>query len=200
VEVFVADSVVEFPYAAFGAITESTGSATNPYRFSSKPYDENSGLSYFGRRHYSASLGRFITQDPKEYVDGLNTYAYVRNNPVNGVDLLGLVIEDSSKGEACSVSITSFSCNKWEYDVAVKVTVIVKPPEGTIDFYFTDPWGDTHEIKSIEVDANGEAETPGFFSYSLPSVPFKPSWVPCTVTAISNRGCEDSATCNVERW
>ena len=38
-------------------------------------------------------MGRFTTQDPKEYVDGLNTYAYVKNNPVNGIDRLGLSTE-----------------------------------------------------------------------------------------------------------
>ena len=78
-----------YTYNAFGDVTNSTGSAVNPYQFSSKHFDPNSGLSYFGRRHYSSSLGRFITQYPKEYVDGLNMYAYVKNNPVNFVDLMG---------------------------------------------------------------------------------------------------------------
>jgi RHS repeat-associated protein len=83
-------SIQSYLYNAFGEITQSSGSAVNPYQFSSKQFDTNSGLSYFGRRHYSAHLGRFSSQDPKGYINGLNTYAYVKNNPLRLIDILGL--------------------------------------------------------------------------------------------------------------
>ena len=86
--------IQSYNYDAFGTITQSTGTAVNPYQFSGKQFDPNSGLSYFGRRYYASSFGRFITQDPKEYVDGLNTYAYVKNNPVNLIDPLGNCTDD----------------------------------------------------------------------------------------------------------
>ncbi|MGK5595405.1 MAG: RHS repeat-associated core domain-containing protein, partial [Parachlamydiaceae bacterium] len=40
-----------------------------------------SGLSYFGRRYYDPTLGRWLTPDPIGYEDGSNLYAYVHNNP-----------------------------------------------------------------------------------------------------------------------
>jgi uncharacterized protein RhaS with RHS repeats len=44
-------------------------------------------------RYYAAWLGRWTSSDPGDFVDGLNLYVYVRNNPVNGVDELGYSTE-----------------------------------------------------------------------------------------------------------
>lgn len=45
---------------------------------------------YYNRaRYYSAKLGRFIWRDPIDIVDDINLYAYVGNNPVMYVDLIG---------------------------------------------------------------------------------------------------------------
>lgn len=40
---------------------------------------------------YHVDLGRFLQRDPAGYADGLNLYAYVRNNPLRFLDPLGLV-------------------------------------------------------------------------------------------------------------
>ncbi|MBU4337802.1 MAG: RHS repeat-associated core domain-containing protein [Actinobacteria bacterium] len=52
--------------------------------------DEETGLIYYGRRYYDPKLGEWINCDPKGFVDGLNLYAFVMNDPLIKVDLYGL--------------------------------------------------------------------------------------------------------------
>src|SRR5579875_1910837 len=48
------------------------------------------GLYDYKARMYLPSFGRFLQTDPTGYADGMNWYAYVHNNPVNGSDPTGL--------------------------------------------------------------------------------------------------------------
>ena len=48
--------------------------ALNPFRFSSEYYDSELDLVYYNYRHYSPSLGRFLSRDPIEEQGGLNLY------------------------------------------------------------------------------------------------------------------------------
>jgi RHS repeat-associated protein len=52
------------------------------YRYQGKERDEETGLDYFGARHYAAWLGRWVSADPAGHVDGLNLYQFVRCNPL----------------------------------------------------------------------------------------------------------------------
>jgi RHS repeat-associated protein len=67
------------------------------YRFTGKELDDESGLYYFGARYYAAWLGRWISSDPAGFVDGWNLFSYVKNNPVNLRDNLGLQSNKSEK-------------------------------------------------------------------------------------------------------
>ena len=52
--------------------------------------DDGSGLYYYRARYYHPALGRFVSEDPLEFVDGFNIYAYTLNAPTNYRDSLGL--------------------------------------------------------------------------------------------------------------
>ena len=67
--------------------------AKNPFGFVGKAgyySDEESGLQLLGHRYYLPKLGRFLTQDPTGHDTGLNLYRYVGDNPLTGIDPLGL--------------------------------------------------------------------------------------------------------------
>jgi RHS repeat-associated protein len=63
----------------------------NPFRFSTKYQDDETDLLYYGYRYYSASTGRWLSRDPAEEDGGENVYAFVSNDPISAMDLLGLV-------------------------------------------------------------------------------------------------------------
>jgi len=90
-----------YEYDAFGQTLRATGTFAdkNPFRFSTKYTDPETGLLYYGRRYYNPSLGRWLGRDPIEEKGGLHLYGFVGNNGVNKWDVLGMVAEnDSSSG------------------------------------------------------------------------------------------------------
>ena len=62
----------------------------NPYMFTARSIDHETGLYYYRARMYNSVIGRFLQTDPTGYADGLNMYNYVANNPLNWVDPYGL--------------------------------------------------------------------------------------------------------------
>lgn len=77
-------------YSPFGEVNHPSA-VGNPYLFTGREYDPESGLYYYRNRYYSPELGRFLEPDPLGYTDGMNLYAYVNQNPVNYVDPMGLI-------------------------------------------------------------------------------------------------------------
>ena len=84
--------VAQYTYDAFGAtITQSGSHASHfPHRFSTKYRDHETGLYYYGCRFYDPLWSRWLNRDPIEEDGGINLYAFVLNDPVNWIDLLGL--------------------------------------------------------------------------------------------------------------
>jgi RHS repeat-associated protein len=85
-------------YDPYGGIQKTWENTYDPkLRFSGKERDSDSGLDYFGARHYSHSSYRFISTDPvlnrEEAISNpqlWNLYSYCRNNPVTFVDPTGM--------------------------------------------------------------------------------------------------------------
>ena len=64
----------------------------NPWRFQSKRLDLETNWIHFGSRDYSPELGRWMTPDPAGFVDSVNLYQYLYNNPHKYVDPKGKFI------------------------------------------------------------------------------------------------------------
>lgn len=62
----------------------------NPFMFTGRRYDSETGLYYYRARYYDPYIGRFLQTDPIRYAAGLNLYTYCGNNPVNFTDPYGL--------------------------------------------------------------------------------------------------------------
>ena len=79
-----------YAYDVFGNLLSKSGTLEQPYRFSTKQYDDKTGLSYFGYRFYAPESGRWMTRDPLGEVASPNLYAFVKNDPINRYDPTGL--------------------------------------------------------------------------------------------------------------
>ncbi|HEV3038443.1 MAG TPA: RHS repeat-associated core domain-containing protein [Candidatus Angelobacter sp.] len=90
----------ESDYYPWGGELQFANGDSNHYKFTGKERDAETGLDYFGARHYSNGLGRFITPDwaatpvAVPYADltdpqSLNQYTYVRNLPTTRIDTDG---------------------------------------------------------------------------------------------------------------
>jgi len=67
----------------------------NPFMFTARRFDDETGLYYYRARYYEPDIGRFLQTDPIRYAAGLNLYTFVDNNPVNWIDPWGLCKEGS---------------------------------------------------------------------------------------------------------
>jgi RHS repeat-associated protein len=93
------DLIASHDYCADGNanITHTTsdgGSVKGAFRFSTKYMDHEvetrGGIYYYGYRHYSPELGRWLSRDPIGEEGGVNLYGMVGNDAVNSWDVLGL--------------------------------------------------------------------------------------------------------------
>lgn len=71
----------QYEYDAFGVLQNSREEFHNRILYKGQQYDQTSGQYYLRARFYNPVIGRFVQED--EYRgDGLNLYAYCKNNPV----------------------------------------------------------------------------------------------------------------------
>jgi RHS repeat-associated protein len=85
-----------YRYDPYGAVLPENGNFTDPhnhYTLTGKEFDENTGLVWFGARHYEPETGVWMGQDVyRGRLDSpmsLHRYGYVSNNPINYFDYYG---------------------------------------------------------------------------------------------------------------
>jgi RHS repeat-associated protein len=83
----------QWEHDPFLGVLRATGPLAflSPFLGSTKFYDWDTGLYYYGYRYYDPDSGRFLGRDPLEEFGGLNVYGVTGNDFVNQYDVLGLV-------------------------------------------------------------------------------------------------------------
>ncbi|MDO5318871.1 MAG: RHS repeat-associated core domain-containing protein [bacterium] len=102
--------VAEYIYDAFGRTISQSGTLADVFRhrFSSKYFDVETGLYYYGYRFYSSKLCRWVTRDIRGEDASLNLYLPCDNKLPFLVDPLGdtvYVITDSTPSRKQSITV-----------------------------------------------------------------------------------------------
>jgi len=79
-----------YTYSSFGRIESQLDSNfIQPYSFTAREFDSETGLYYYRARHYDPLTGRFLQEDPLGVANEVNFYSYASNGPINFVDPFG---------------------------------------------------------------------------------------------------------------
>ncbi len=113
-----------YEYGPFGESLTSrdTLAGTNPFRFSTKYTDPETGLLYYGYRYYNAGLGRWMNRDPIGTLSSSNEFSMASNSPILLLDILGLWYIAEGDYWKSSRAIAYSDCGDSLWGLAEKVT------------------------------------------------------------------------------
>jgi RHS repeat-associated protein len=78
-----------YSYDSYGKSIASTGTVTNPFQYTGREFDSETGLYFYRARYSDPSTGRFLSEDPLSFGSDVNFYAYAFNNPIAYTDPSG---------------------------------------------------------------------------------------------------------------
>jgi RHS repeat-associated protein len=123
-----------YTYDSFGKLTNSTGSLVNPFQYTARESDIETGLYYYRARYYDPFSGRFVSEDPARFPGGINFYTFVENSPVNLIDPFGFCpwqvhsrpLKGAAGGAAHSIGIDHY----YFYNVQTGQSIGLGPAGG----------------------------------------------------------------------
>jgi RHS repeat-associated protein len=78
-----------YTYDSFGRRTASSGSISNPFQYTSREFDPETGIYFYRARYYDPSVGRFLSEDEVGNDEGTDLYVYVGSSPIGSRDPTG---------------------------------------------------------------------------------------------------------------
>jgi len=95
-----------YTYDSYGKVTASTGTLTNPFQYTGREFDQDTGIYFYRARYFDQNAGRFISGDPVGFRgQDINLYRYVKNQPTGFVDPSGLLSIDPNFNPNCLHSL-----------------------------------------------------------------------------------------------
>jgi RHS repeat-associated protein len=81
-----------YEYSPFGETVIQAGDMADAFafRFSTKYWESEAKLYYYGYRFYAPHIGRWLNRDPIGEQGGINVLAFIHNHPLERYDRLGL--------------------------------------------------------------------------------------------------------------
>lgn len=124
--------VQEYEYDSFGNLHDQSSKIKQPFAYTGREYDRETGLYYYRARHYDPMEGRFISKDPIGIRAGVNLYSFVLNNPINFIDPLGL-FDFKYYGNYGGPGWTAGEWRSWE---DIKPGTVIPAPQDSQDFSY----------------------------------------------------------------
>ena len=118
--------VAHYEYDPYGNTVAQSGDQAdaNPYRFSTKYWDGETGFYYYGYRFYSPAFGRWASRDPIGERGGDNLYSTAKNSLIVKWDIFGLFVSETT----CEISTNTFFELNPEWKQLIKDAENGNPP------------------------------------------------------------------------
>ena len=100
-----------YTFDAYGKLTASTGTLNNPFQYTGREFDAETGTYYYRARYYDQSTGRFLSEDALRFRTGTNFYAYVRNQPTDFIDPSGMFPTSWHRNNTYQAALNIFGSN-----------------------------------------------------------------------------------------
>ena len=166
-----------YVYDSFGQIVSETGALENPYTYTGREFDAETGLYFYRARYYDAATGRFLAEDSVGFSGGdLNLFAYVGNNPLTFSDPIGLVrVEQAitssfgilANGIALSIGVSALLVPEPTFATKVGGALLISKASSGLALNFLnlinsfDDCGQASDVPSSLANLAAEAIAPG---------------------------------------